>query len=549
MIGGMLGRINTAEKMTVEQLQQALQSESIPAYIGVPILEEKLNMRDRSLALAYGQQVAPQPPLIEEIMQRAQAAPNMPAELQGVDHLPTQMRPEASMAQGGIVAFQSGGYVGSGPYSDDRKRPLNWRTKEPYTDAEIEAGLHLQDDMLQPSDLEREAAKRLGGKSKGIMGGAGTALRMLNALGQGTKPVEREEREPDPILDGIVGASTYLGDKVQGAIDSPVGEAIKKWYAEEKDKPWVTTAREHIDRIGSTGDYTLGASEDTNTGLYKLDPDTGPSPTRDAPQQTTQAGPSAGAPPPPRVTGGPGAEAPPPPRVTGGPGAGAGAGIAALPSGLGRVGAGGIAGEGSPAPAPEPSALTRYIDMLMEEREGSAKEKEDAKYMALIEAGLSIAAGQSPYALTNIGEGAKMGLQAYNASIADISKRDRQTLEKALAAEMAIEDMGLKREMFASQKEFSQAQIDLKKAELGIRVAQASAAGGAGGFKTKDYITTWVNVYKAMKDSPEGMTMSDADMWKLSGTRTQAMFGMTPAAGQGRPEGVDAGQMIGFPTN
>ena len=47
MIGSALSRLDTAEKLSIPQLQQAIQSGSIPAYMGVPLLEEKIAFEQR----------------------------------------------------------------------------------------------------------------------------------------------------------------------------------------------------------------------------------------------------------------------------------------------------------------------------------------------------------------------------------------------------------------------------------------------------------------------------------------------------------------------
>jgi len=60
-----------------------------------------------------------------------------------------------------------------------------------------------------------------------------------------------------------------------------------------------------------------------------------------------------------------------------------------------------------------------------EEREALKGERKDAFNMALINAGLGIAAGKSQNALQNIGEGAKAGVESYRADVKDIKARDR----------------------------------------------------------------------------------------------------------------------------
>ena len=102
MIGSALGRISTAERMSVDQLKEALQNKTLPAYIAVPLIEEKLNMNSRMQNMAAMQQAQqPRPPIADAVMQRA-------AMESGISALPSNL-PVARGAGGGIVAFAEGG--------------------------------------------------------------------------------------------------------------------------------------------------------------------------------------------------------------------------------------------------------------------------------------------------------------------------------------------------------------------------------------------------------------------------------------------------------
>ena len=47
MIGQGLGRVAQAEKLSIQQLEEALENRTIPAYIGIPLLEEKVQIEQR----------------------------------------------------------------------------------------------------------------------------------------------------------------------------------------------------------------------------------------------------------------------------------------------------------------------------------------------------------------------------------------------------------------------------------------------------------------------------------------------------------------------
>ena len=105
MIAEGLGRVALAERLSIPQLEEALENRSIPAYIGVPLLEEKVQMRERMQMAQAGMSPPPQMTIEDEILQRANQVEQAP---QGIDALPVDM-PE--FAGGGIVAFDDGGEV------------------------------------------------------------------------------------------------------------------------------------------------------------------------------------------------------------------------------------------------------------------------------------------------------------------------------------------------------------------------------------------------------------------------------------------------------
>jgi len=102
MIGQGLGRLAFAEKLSIPQLEEALANKTIPAYIGVPLLEEKVQMKERMMAAQANMSPPPQMTIEEEIMARANQAE------QGIDELPVELPDYAS---GGIVALAEGGDV------------------------------------------------------------------------------------------------------------------------------------------------------------------------------------------------------------------------------------------------------------------------------------------------------------------------------------------------------------------------------------------------------------------------------------------------------
>jgi hypothetical protein len=81
-------------KYSLEQLKQGVEDGVIPAYIGVPIIQEMLQNQSRGKAMGQEQM----PPVMDQIMAQAD---------QGLEALPSNLPQE--YAGGGIIAFQNGG--------------------------------------------------------------------------------------------------------------------------------------------------------------------------------------------------------------------------------------------------------------------------------------------------------------------------------------------------------------------------------------------------------------------------------------------------------
>jgi hypothetical protein len=77
-----------------------------------------------------------------------------------------------------------------------------------------------------------------------------------------------------------------------------------------------------------------------------------------------------------------------------------------------------------------PSATREALDArVLEMQERIDKDRGDAGNMALIQAGLNIAAGQSPNAISNIATGATAGMQDYTQRLKDADKSELTTLQ------------------------------------------------------------------------------------------------------------------------
>ena len=85
-----------AGKLSVSQLQQAVKDGTVPAYIGIPMMQEKIKQAKQ----AQPAQAPKEPPIAQQVM----------AEASGIDQMPSNL-PVATAKDGGIVSFADGGNV------------------------------------------------------------------------------------------------------------------------------------------------------------------------------------------------------------------------------------------------------------------------------------------------------------------------------------------------------------------------------------------------------------------------------------------------------
>jgi soluble lytic murein transglycosylase-like protein len=206
MIGSLMSRMGMAEKLSVAQLQKAVQDGTLPAYIGVPLMQDKMQQEQAAKAAAAGIQQQKQPPIAQQVMQEAQAQ----EQARGVEALPSNL-PETesqAMAGGGIVAFAAGGDA-----EDD----------DDETDDVLEERMR----SAETQKLFDIASSRLGQRAKGLEGlqnagvGISAALPPAGYKGEGIKPPEGVEGLKAYILQKESRGQRY--DKAGNLLTSPKG--------------------------------------------------------------------------------------------------------------------------------------------------------------------------------------------------------------------------------------------------------------------------------------------------------------------------------------
>lgn len=381
-------------KYSIQQLQQGVQSGVIPAYIAIPIIQSKIQEQKQS-QLAQSMQQPPaqtRPPVAQQVM----------AEARGLDTLPTNL--PSQYAAGGIVAFDKGGEV------------------ERFQFGGVAGGGGLYDPERDPLVTEFITRRN---QQAGLVG--------INPL-----------------------AGPRLPNETFDAFKQRVLQADAQAQAQRVAQETQARETERLKQLGTTG------------SLFPVNPFTGATPTAIQPTATTTPTTTPTA-----STTAPATTTPTDTKPTG---------PAAPPSsgtGLGGISALGRApGVGLKEPkfvAPEGKsyetsakefyegyetkagkldektdeaikqanesvkgkAFEGYKKSLEDEALKAGAEKDQAKYMALFKAGLAMMAGTSRHAFENIGKGAMVGAEDYQAAAKDLKKAEKERQKEFAYIEQA----------------------------------------------------------------------------------------------------------------
>jgi len=165
MIGNLLPTLAKAQGESIQQLQSSIQAGLVPAYLGIPMLEQKIKDHQRATAILMGKQQQGQPPIAEQVMQQAnqitqpqqmpqQMPPQMP---QQMPQMPPQQMAQAPQ---GIDAAQSNlpaeGYAGGGivAFADNQDQPVN--AEMPGTTSRFE---QMLPSWLKPGNAQKYLEK------------------------------------------------------------------------------------------------------------------------------------------------------------------------------------------------------------------------------------------------------------------------------------------------------------------------------------------------------------------------------------------------------
>lgn len=426
-----------AEKLSVAQLQQAVKNGTVPAYIGIPMMQEKMKQAKQ----AQVAQAPTEPPIAQQVM----------AEASGIDQMPSNL-PTQNMKDGGIVAFADGGDVDDQEeYEDQRDEAEYAQAIEDYLNAEGRGNSRSKNVNRTPSVEGGIARLNKGGvprfQSAGFVSDEDAE--------ENSRVNNRIKELPDPATLYPEANTSREGVRLNNPFTS--GR-----YVNPNTLPRVTDAqrRQYIQHALNFG--SEGAAGTTNESSDKLLPPGVTLPNAPAATSIPAASQSPPMQAPFDYEYGKGASLPIKLKTE--------AGIDTLKdtgSRSGLSGGSGSTSESSTGEKPK-SEYDLIREDIMNQREELKRQKQEDKYMAILQAGLGMMSGTSPNALANIGQGASAGIAQYSQSA------------KQRAAESAAINKGLiTAQRYKSMEDIADRTADINEARYKDVLAARMAGAGS----------------------------------------------------------------------
>jgi len=436
----MNSRMAMAEKLSIPQLQQAIQSGSLPAYIGVPLIEQKTREQSQMAAASQGQERPPS--VTQQILQQAAQQQQRQTD-PGIDQLPSNLpvaeEQAMGMAGGGIIAF-----AGEGPSLVPD--PLDPRQEQPSEAPEESLSTQAEADRAYLKDMYNKFGAGIADVATipfRALGSTGNLInRGLRATGLDVPNIPGKYtldsgQSMTPFYDDIrkTAGETALPQPKAPSTEQPVAppDGIQTLPAAPSTEQPVAppdgiqtlplfssslagddTASVSTQTVPPDGIQTLPlfssslAGDDTASVSTQTEPQPKPQ-TKPQPKKDTLSGQTR-----------PSARNVQP-------------SVSEMQAQM--------AGESAASPAT--SLIDKYTKMLEAQGEDSAQARKDAKGMAIFQAGLGIMGGTSPNAFANISQGALPAIQSYQQALQGLRKEDRDRVTKLLEAGLSEEKLAI----------------------------------------------------------------------------------------------------------
>lgn len=154
----------------------------------------------------------------------------------------------------------------------------------------------------------------------------------------------------------------------------------------------------------------------------------------------------------------------------------------------------------------EESALDQYTRMLLEGMQDRDVSREEAKNMALLQAGLGIMGGTSPYALQNIAQGALPATQAYQQQMAQQRKEERETIGELANIEVKARELGLTEQRYKDLMQIAGMQLAAAGASDSMRLRSDIVRLAIEAVKTGAALGQTVSLPEAMQQATMAVT-------------------------------------------
>lgn len=397
-------------KYSIQELQQGVEHGVIPAYIAVPLIQEKVQQQ-KQMVMAQAMQ---QPPA----QQQPSIASQVMSEARGLEGMPTNLPQQYAM--GGIVAFEQGGPV---------ERYQNTGLVQPFGGI---LGQFIQPTLTQAEQdrvrrLQQEAQMRAAGRSPSALTDAD--LDAAAKSFEGTRSVSGAPTAPTvkPPVDQGLGITGVPGAMARPTLQMPEGPTYEQM------------ASDYFKQYG-----TEAAARDVETEKAKAA-------ARD--------------------------------KVKG-------------------------------------LAFDDYKKSLEQEALDAGAERSQAKYMSLFKAGLAMMAGTSRHALENIGKGALVGAEDYQAAVKDLKKADKERMKELAHIEQArrAESLG-DRDMAIKEADAARDRADARARYTGEGIYKATGMDKAQAFDlAKTQFSSDSDIFRTNLAGQWGVAAANARVQGLLGS-------------------------------
>lgn len=182
----------------------------------------------------------------------------------------------------------------------------------------------------------------------------------------------------------------------------------------------------------------------------------------------------------------------------------------------------------------------RYEDALLQQAAEAKADRETNMYMRLLQAGLGIMGGTSPYAATNVAQGAQPAAQGVMQDLATERKEDRERAKELLGLGLKREELGMEARKLAAIEKLYGAHgryYDAAAKASGIKAANVGSSSAAGLSKTQ--LSVAEKLFKGLRANMANRNIPDDQLWgqALGMAKMQSPDAGGSVAGTWTPQG------------